>query len=82
MVVGDLSDDRILSYNLFMCKKFEAVVQFLNEYIKLYPENMRSNKEQDYNEGLFTYPVFCKSLMNPPDERFTSLDKLLEEQSE
>lgn len=78
MVVGNLSDDGMLSYNLFMCERFETVVQFLNEYIKLYSGNVRSNKEHDYNEGLFTYPVFCKALMNTSDERFTSLDELLE----
>lgn len=78
MIIGDLSEDWILEYKLFKCKSFKTVVDFLNVYIKLYPENVRKNSTPDFNEGLFADAVFCKSLANTPEERFTSLDKLLE----
>lgn len=73
IVIGEL-EKASLRYSLFSAKEFSTVVDFLNEYMKLYPEKIYRMKEARNNEGLFDDAVFRKSVANTPISRFKPLD--------
>lgn len=75
IAVGKL-DENTLAYNLFITADFENVVDLLDEYMKMNPENIYKVKDENKNDWIFRDAVVCKALADTPESRFKSLDDM------
>lgn len=75
IAVGKL-DENTLAYNLFITADFKNVVDLLDEYMKMNPENIYKVKDENKNAWIFRDAVVCKALADTPESRFKSLDDM------